>query len=364
MKLALLTNIIAPYRIPIYRRLSEEFDLLILYSGTEDNRDDWDKNLANEINARIKSSFGFTIKRKIKKDESVFDFNYTHINPGLLIDLFKFQPDRIITNELGFRTIVSLFYGYLMSIPVWVWWGGTLHTERSVGVLKKIIRKLLSKVINHWISYGETSTEYLLSIGAQRKDILQIQNCVDDQLFSEQVEPALSIKPKPVLLFVGQLIERKGLKHFLDVAESLQKEGYDFSILIVGNGLLNKYKDLANTLELENIDFLGSVDHKEMPSIYKSTDLLVFPTLEDVWGLVVNEAILAGIPVLSSIYAGCTKELVPKEMRFDPINKKNFFETLKSWLDNHNSKRSRAEPLMGIDIVSKLLINDLQKEFT
>jgi glycosyltransferase involved in cell wall biosynthesis len=52
--------------------------------------------------------------------------------------------------------------------------------------------------------------------------------------------------------------------------------------------------------------------------------------MEDVWGLVVNEAILAGVPVLCSIYAGCVDELVPPEYRFDPRDPESLKRALRS----------------------------------
>jgi glycosyltransferase involved in cell wall biosynthesis len=61
-----------------------------------------------------------------------------------------------------------------------------------------------------------------------------------------------------------------------------------------------------------------------MPAVYRSGNVLVFPTIEDVWGLVANEAILSGLPVLCSKYAGCAEELFPPESIFDPRNRKQF----------------------------------------
>jgi glycosyltransferase involved in cell wall biosynthesis len=61
-----------------------------------------------------------------------------------------------------------------------------------------------------------------------------------------------------------------------------------------------------------------------MPSIYKSADVLIFPTLEDVWGLVANEAMLSGLPVLCSKYAGCAGELFEPQSIFDPLNPQEF----------------------------------------
>ena len=61
-----------------------------------------------------------------------------------------------------------------------------------------------------------------------------------------------------------------------------------------------------------------------MPATYRSADVLIFPTLEDVWGLVANEAELCGLPVLCSKYAGCAKEIFTAESIFDPMDTSDF----------------------------------------
>ena len=67
-----------------------------------------------------------------------------------------------------------------------------------------------------------------------------------------------------------------------------------------------------------------------MPGIYRSADVLVFPTLEDPWGLVANEAIISGLPVLCSKYAGCAQELFRLDSIFDPENAEDFEHKLRA----------------------------------
>ncbi|MHC4997153.1 MAG: glycosyltransferase, partial [Planctomycetota bacterium] len=73
-------------------------------------------------------------------------------------------------------------------------------------------------------------------------------------------------------------------------------------------------------LDVQNVRFDPPTTPDRMPAYYRGADALVFPTLEDAWGLVVNEALWSGLPVISSIYAGCTRELVPVDQRFDPLD--------------------------------------------
>jgi len=95
-----------------------------------------------------------------------------------------------------------------------------------------------------------------------------------------------------------------------------------------------------------------------MPSVYRSADLLVFPTLEDVWGLVANEAILSGIPVLCSKYAGCAPELFAPENIFSPDDLGEFTQKLGAAIAGRLPKadRGRLKPIkqVGYELVQEL----------
>lgn len=361
MKLALLVNIIAPYRLPIYKKLGETFETFILTSGIEKNRASWQGVEEALQNVVIKRSWGGTIRYIKKWAGKKFDYKYVHINPGYIIDLLKINPDVLITSEMGLRTLIALLYGKLFNKPVWIWWGGTIYTERLVGPIRKLLRKVIVAFAQQWISYGETSTEYLMYMGVQKGNILQIQNCVDEQLFLQKVEPAVRIQPKPVFLYVGQLIKRKGVDKLLFAAHHVQKEGYDFSLLLVGDGLdQQELKELVNSLSLRNVHFFSSQPHNVIPHFYQSSDYFIFPTLEDVWGLVVNEALWSGIPVICSKYAGCARELLPDQNIFDPLNHNEFVKILKQAIQGKISSvdYSKLKPCME---VAEMITNRIQE---
>jgi glycosyltransferase involved in cell wall biosynthesis len=329
-KVALLLNIIAPSRIRLYSLLADHFDLLILHGGTEANRDSW-SNLDRQLpNAQVVRAWGWQMRYAKKMDGEVFDEKFIHITPGFAWGLLRFRPQAVITNEMGVRTLIALAYGTLFRKPVWVWWGGTVHTERANGRLRNILRKIISRWAKHWISYGQTSTEYLRHLGVPRERILESQNTIDEQQFQRDSGPLWSVTPRPVVLFTGQFIERKGLGSLLNAAAVVQRQGLDFSLLLVGSGRDKQaLEDKAKSLSLKNVQFRPAQTPDKMPSVYRSGDVLIFPTREDVWGLVANEAVLSGVPVLCSKYAGCAPELFSPEDIFDPENADEFARKLR-----------------------------------
>jgi glycosyltransferase involved in cell wall biosynthesis len=358
-KLALLTNMIAPHRLPLYSVLADQFDLLVLHGGKEANRESWNGLEELLSNARVVRAMGWQIRYAKKVNGKVFDEKFIHVTPGLLWHLLRFRPDFIISSEMGFRSLVSLAYGTAFRKPVWIWWGGTLHSERNIDRIRKVLRKAFAAWTDHWITYGQTSTEHLLSLGVRRDRILQSQNAVDEERFKADVEPAWAIQPRPVVLHVGQFIERKGVGLLVEAAAKLQRDGCEFSLLFVGGGRDKQaLEQRVRAVGLKNVHFRPMYPADKMPSVYRSADLMVFPTLEDVWGLVANEAILSGIPVLCSKFAGCAPELFTSENIFCPEDLNEFSQKLAAAISGRLSKtdpgRLRTTQQLGGEMVQEL----------
>jgi len=356
IKACLLVNMISPARLPLYSALANRFDLLVLHGGTEANRTSWRDVEKALPNARVKRAWGWQMSR-IQKDNGTFvDRRFVHLSPGYMQALLKFRPDVIITNEMGLRTVIALAYGTLFRTPVWVWWGGTLHTERNIGVGRKSLRSVISRWARHWISYGRTSTNYLLSLGIGEENILELQNAVDEERFANGTTQEFEIRPRPVLLHVGQLVARKGIDLLLHAVAGLQREGHEFSLLLVGSGLEEGvFKRMARSLNLKNVHFRPALAPEKMPAVYRSGDVFVFPTIEDVWGLVANEAILSGLPVLCSMYAGCAEELFPPENTFDPRNPDEFKQKLRAALAGQIAKTDPSRLRTTAQLASSLI---------
>jgi glycosyltransferase involved in cell wall biosynthesis len=355
LKVALMVNVIAPSRLAFYSGLAEHFNLLLLYGGNESNRESWGDVGRKIRNADVRRAWGFQIQKVQKANGKAFNPQFLHITPGFVWHLIRFWPDAVISIEMGFRTLIALIYGTLARRPVWVWWGGTVHTERKIGKLRRALRFLISRWARNWISYGQSSTEYLMTLGISRDRILEIQNGVDERCFNAAAEPAFQLEPRPVLLYVGQLIGRKGIDLLLRAAAAVQQEGQKFSLLLVGSGADKQELELlVKKLQLKNVRFEPAQDPLKMPAIYRSADVLIFPTLEDVWGLVANEAMLCGLPVLCSKYAGCAAELLPAESIFDPQDAAEFVRRLRDAVGDRLLKPDRSRLKTTPEMVTRM----------
>lgn len=362
-KLAILTNTIAPYRLQLYLALSESAKTVVFHGGNEQNRD-WELIVPPGLRIQKVKTIQVPLRKRTGID-GISDISYKHLNIGLLWTLPRFRPDVILTNEMGIRTGIALLYGRLAHVPVWVWWGGTTHSERNIGALKKRIRAVLVSVVERWVSYGATSTEYLESIGVPRRRILQIQNCVPQEQFLAAPSPEkawFADDPRPVIVTVGQLIPRKGVDKLIEACGRLAAEGRKFTLVAIGKGAeRDRLIQLAKECGVENFHLLPNQSQQTLNEIYRAADVFVFPTLEDSWGLVVNEAMWAGLPVLCSKYAGCAPELIPESDIFDPMSPANFDAALAKIFDGSLSPpdRSRLRTWQEVsDLLCRAILED------
>ena len=327
--LLIITNLLTPYTRPVYKELAERVgNLSVLLTGQEDNRN-WCLDDSNGVAAEQVS--GVVIKQRANPASVESDVRYLHIPFNLLSRLFQLKPDVIVSGEMGARTLAAWLYCKLRRKPLVVVWEGTTHSQKSTAFAKRMLRKLFFRHLpSSWIAIGSESEDYLASLGVDRSRIVRSAYAVDTSVYTAAPSEVMnSYGPGPILLTVGQYIRRKGLRELLQAVSVLQKRGRVFTTVLVGGGpeqpILEK---MASDLRLENVVFLPFVAPEELPAIYTSADVHVFPSLSDGWGQVVVEAVACGTPVLSSIYAGATADMVPEEWRFDPLNEDEFVESL------------------------------------
>lgn len=337
-KLAILTNIVSPVRVPIYQLLGERFETLLILSGREGNRR-WEQERVPGVRSKV--AWGITWKRTVRGGGGgTAEERYLHINPGYLWELIRFRPEAIITSEMGFRSLVGVVYGRCRGVPVWVWSGVPLHSaqRRDRSLVKRLLRRrFFAKAVPAWISYGRAATAYLASLGVPRDRILETQNPVDERLYRSSVSPypLPPTVPRPRALFVGRLVEWKGIYPLLEATAALQREGLVVSLVVVGDGPeAGRFEAETERLGIVPLHRIPHLPSAEMPAVYRGCDFLVFPSLDEIWGLVVNEALLSGLPVIASVHAGCVEDLVPPANTFDPFDRVSFVDAFRRAIRN------------------------------
>ena len=100
-----------------------------------------------------------------------------------------------------------------------------------------------------------------------------------------------------MVLAIGQFIHRKGFDILLQAARDLDP---DTGIYIVGGEATEEYLKLREQLNLQNVHFWGFQKKDRLARMYQAADLFVLPTREDIWGLVINEALAYGLPTITT----------------------------------------------------------------
>jgi glycosyltransferase involved in cell wall biosynthesis len=185
-------------------------------------------------------------------------------------------------------------------------------------------RRWLARHASGFVTYGLESASYLAALGVPTERVIRAQNFVDEAPFGAAGPAADLGLARPILLCVGQLVPRKGLSELLDALARASSRGLRPSLAVAGDGPLRGELEARARAASLTVRFLGWQREEQIAAALRGADCLVFPTLEDVWGLVVNEALLAGTPVIASRHAGCAVELVPLAQRFDPRDPTDF----------------------------------------
>jgi len=210
----------------------------------------------------------------------------------------------------------------LLKIPVIYWTEGIKEPKSILGMITRPLRTLFVKKASAVVVPGKLSRSYVISLGADVEKVFIAPNTIDNELFieasdkyqsdKEELKGQLGLKCKVVILYVGQLIRRKGIEYLLYAYRKLEQERDDIALVVVGSGTLETHlKDLANSLKIKNFKIVHSgLSLEELIRLYSVADIFVLPTLEDIWGFVINEAMACGLPVVATCASQAAQEMI------------------------------------------------------
>lgn len=306
MRVLFLTNIPSPYRIDFFNELGKCCDLTIVFEGR--TATDRDKGWKTSTFQNFKAIF---LKGVRTKSDQFFC-------PGI-IKVIKRGFDHIIVGGYSTPTgMLAIEYMRFRAIPFWIEADGGMISQDSG--IKYRIKKHFISAANGWISSGKVTTEYFVHYGADRNKIYtypftslkaeDIAVDVPNIKEKEYLRNKLNLRNK-VVLAVGQFIHRKGFDVLLEAWKDCPK---DAELYIVGAEPTKEYRRIKEELELNNVYFVGFKTKDQLKQYYKAADLFVLPTREDIWGLVVNEAMANGLPVITTDRCVAGLELVENDV--------------------------------------------------
>jgi glycosyltransferase involved in cell wall biosynthesis len=289
----------------------------------------------------------FTIRRRqARADVKAEVTRLIHVPVGLLPALARFRPDVIVTGGFSFPSLMALVYAKVFRRPWVLVSEETSHGAAGITGAQRKLRRLLIRNATAFLAYGRAAQRYLVEAGARPEAVQYCAQAVNTSWWSAAVDAArgdaarlrdeLGVRGR-VALYAGQLVPRKGVSHLLAAWRRLPAEVQQSNtLLIVGDGEeAEGLRRRAGEWRLAGVVFVGLQPPEKLAAYYALADVFVLPTLLDVWGLVVNEAMAAGIPVLVSQFAGCAEELVVEGVTgntFDPRDETRLSQLIAEWL--------------------------------
>ena len=211
VKVALLTNFLPIYRVPLLERLAENVrELRVFLSVKMEGNRNWPV-LWGRLNVVVHRSI--TIARSSRNVHGYVDQTYTHIPYDTLPLLWSYRPDVIVSGELGVRTLMARIYKICRpSTRLVIWATLSEHTEESYGAARRILRRWLLHDTDAVYVNGASGARYIRSMGYGGL-ISVAQQAADNSVF---LNPGTRRRSDTLrLLYTGQLVERKGLYPFL-----------------------------------------------------------------------------------------------------------------------------------------------------
>ncbi len=272
----------------------------------------------------------------------------------------EFRPDVLnITGYYDWAQILLMCLAKAGGVKVVISSESSAADHRRSPLREAVKRWILNRA-DAFFCFGTTSAEYLQRLGVPGKKI-PVRNAavIDDRRIREEYLRAggAARKHSPAFIFVGRLAGEKNLELLLEAFRKAKSQSAaPWGLILVGDGPMKK--EIAGYVEKEKPDgvtLAGGVSWLEVPGWLSHADVLVLPSYSEPWGLVVNEALVCGLPVIVSEKCGCAADLVDPGKNgylFDPYNADELAAHMVRFMEM-SPDQLRAYGAHGQDIVSK-----------
>lgn len=299
MKILFLTNIPSPYMVDFLNELGKKCDLTAVFeresSGVRDKS--WKKY-------QFKNFSGIILKGKNIKVNAELDDQA--ICPQIVYYIKKRVYDAIVVSNPCTPTgMIAILYMKLRRIPYGLQSEGGFPKDGK-GIKEKV-KKFIMTGARFYFSTADIGDQYFLLYGAEKEKIYRypFTSLYNSEILCEllskeeknKIKGELGISYEKVVISVGRFIEVKGFDIFIQACAKLEDH---IGIYIIGGEPTEEYLSLQKELKLTNLHFVGHVDKNIMKKYYCAADIFVLNSRGDTWGLVINEAMSYGLPIVSS----------------------------------------------------------------
>lgn len=293
-KILVITSNIAPYRLRWEEELAKYFEVTIAY--TKDSEHDRDARFLKH-----KSDICKIIKLNNPNDK----------DDPICFDVIKLLKENnssfVLFDGYGLKTnLLGMLYYKIKGKRRFVNVDGYPLGEPDSKIKSALLKYIIKHMCTDFFCSSEQTKNHLIELGAKEDRIcvhnfssITLDRIVDKPLTKNEkidIRRKLGIETEKKIVFgCGQFIPRK---RFEDLIEAVKKCNSDCELFILGGKPTEEYLKLVD--DNKNIHFIDFVPPEDVDNYYKMSDLFVLSSQTDVWGLVLNEAMASGIPVISS----------------------------------------------------------------
>jgi len=307
----------------MFRELAKRVDLHVFYahSATPEQQAAAGFGRAFEWDIPLTEGYSFSFLSNISKRPGTDWFG--GCDTPEIYDLLKGGHFTVVLT-LGWHLksmLQGVFAAKRLGLPILVRGDSQLSTPRSLikRWVKALAYPILLRTFDAALYVGKNNYNYWRAYGFPTDRLFHSPHCVETERFAKGATPEarsalrkrLSINPTSfVVLFAGKLLSFKRPLDVVRAVAMVRAKGLDCRVMVAGSGPLEAELSQQAAAQEVPLDLLGFQNQSQMPDAYAAADLLVLPsTGRETWGLVVNEALACGVPIIVSDQVGCAPDL-------------------------------------------------------
>lgn len=309
LRVVALTHYLPPYMARVLFHISQQLTSLKILLSIQQEPNRQFGNTWDGLDVSVQKSV--MLRRPWKHETGFQEDLYVHFPYDTFGQLRRSNAQIVFSYEMGFRSLVSAAYCRLYRRKLALCVCVSEHTERGRGSARRVLRRGLLRAADAVTYNGPSCKAYLAGYGVPQEKLFHFPYATSDQ-FHYTGPLQRSPESDHHLLCIGQLSQRKGVQPLVESLTTYcrNRPSQQVNLTMVGTGPLAEplaQMELPNNLALH---LIGHLDYQAMADVMSRCGILVFPTKADEWGLVVNEGMQAGLPVLGSVYAQASTTLI------------------------------------------------------
>lgn len=309
--MCVVTNIFAPYRTPVFTALSRLVDLHVVFcaamgaGGMPWSRPPLEFAHTFVESARLRGRAARFAGRVNRPAEY-------YVSPRILTAIAQHRPHAVIAGGYSIPSLYAWIYAAWRGCRRLIFSEGTSRSEAELGTLQRMARRLLLRSADAAIGVSDAAVARFLELGMPANRTFKSPYTTDLSRFEKSRDSARRNQDRCRFAYVGRLVPVKGVDLLLRAFQAARSQCHEIELRIVGTGPEEEgLRDHARRLGVDDgVEFSGFKAQDELAAEYFDTDVFVFPTLLDPFGIAVLEAAAAGLPLIVSPHAGAAGDLV------------------------------------------------------